>query len=489
MKNSNLFIDLDGTLVATDTLWESVIVYLKANPLRVFLLLFWLLKGKVHFKSRLAEKVDLNPAALPYRTEVLEYIKEAQTAGNTVVLATAAHRRIAESVAGHLKLFSKVLASDGQTNLSGVCKLQAIQENTNGHSFQYMGDAAADLPIWEAAETAIVVNPSASLLKRINGFPGVTVISSREKKKKFRTWIKAIRIHQWSKNLLLFLPMLMAHRVTELNLIVDMIFAFISFSFCASTVYILNDLLDLESDRQHPSKKNRPFATGELSIKSGFIAILLTFAFAFSLSLLTLPKLFTIALGFYLALTTFYSFYLKKKVIVDAITLGSLYTFRILAGAIAISSFVSSWLLAFSMFFFFSMALIKRYTDLRILKLNQETHINGRGYIADDIEIVRITGIVSGYLSLLVLALYINGVHVKSLYAEPALLWLLIPCLMYWITRIWFLTHRGYMTEDPIVFAIKDYKSYIVAAIIIIILILATTLTNLSIESTLLLTP
>jgi 4-hydroxybenzoate polyprenyltransferase len=478
MTNSILFVDLDGTLVATDTLWESVIIYLKRNPLRIFQLLIWLLKGKVYFKNRLAEKADLDPATLPYRDEVLKYIRESQTAGSTVILATAAPRRIAESVGGHLKLFSKVLATDGQTNLAGAHKLKAIQENTNDHSFQYIGDAAADLPIWEAAETAIVVDPSGSLLRRMNRFPGVKVISSGEKEKKLRTWIKALRVHQWSKNLLLFIPLLMAHRVSDILGFSNLIIAFLSFSFCASAVYILNDLLDLESDRQHPTKKYRPFAAGILPIKSGLIASIIMLMGSGWLSLTFLPDYFTFCLGFYFLLTTGYSIYLKRQPIVDVLTLSGLYAFRIFAGALAVTVPISFWLLTFSMFFFLSLALLKRYTDL--LNLNGGKKVNGRGYIIRDINIVLITGIVCGFLSLLVFSLYINSDHVRGLYSSPALLWLIVPCLMYWITRMWLVSHRGNMHDDPIVFALKDRLTYILIVIIGVLLLGAASLKDIT---------
>lgn len=476
LKTSPLYVDLDGTLAATDTLWESLIQFLKSNPLNFFLLFRWLLRGKVYFKNQLAGAVQLDPATLPYREEVLAYIRKARGEGCPVILATASHQSVADKVAGHLNLFSGVLATDSESNLSGKRKLKAIQAGAGHKPFRYMGDAAVDIPIWEAAESAIIVNPSRKLMKQTNHLSQAIIISTGSAKGMLYAWLKALRVHQWSKNILLFVPLVMAHRLFEMPLVLDLLLAFISFSLSASAVYILNDIIDLQADRQHPTKKQRPFASGALSIQSGLLALPLLIAASFGIALFKLPLLFSLALGFYLLFTTSYSFYLKRQPIIDVITLASLYTFRMFAGALAVSIPISFWLLAFSMFFFLCLAFMKRYNDL--LPLNGQERVNGRGYIARDVEVVLATGIASGYISLLVFALYLNSEHVKELYPNAILLWLIIPFLFYWITRMWLLAHRGKMNDDPVIFALKDRPSYIIYLAIALILLWAKSLSG-----------
>ncbi len=293
-------------------------------------------------------------------------------------------------------------------------------------------------------------------------------------------WIKALRIHQWSKNGLLFLALFMSHRIIEPNLFKQAVVAFFSFSLSASAVYILNDLFDLEADRKHPSKKNRPLASGRLPVINGIIAIPGLLIISFLLAVILLPNIFTLMLIIYLITTTSYSLYFKEKIFLDVIILGALYTLRVLAGGLAVGVEVSSWLLGFSWFFFLSLAFMKRYADLLLIKNNNQEELFGRGYSVIDLEFVQKIGITSGFASLLILTLYINSDQVNELYKQPALIWLTIPIILYWLMRMWLVTHRGKMTDDPIIFAIKDKSSYITFFFILIILIVATNL-NISI--------
>jgi 4-hydroxybenzoate polyprenyltransferase len=470
--HSVLVVDLDHTLIATDTLLESVLLYLKSYPHRFFLLLGWLLRGKSYFKDQLAQRVCPEPATLPYRREVLEYIGKARDSGTPVILATASHHRIADGVAAHLGLFSAVLASDAETNLSGRRKLNAVLARTGKRPFAYVGDAAVDIPLWEAADTAVLIEPTSRILRRLKGHPRLNILLSKHRPGRLRTWIKALRIHQWAKNLLVFLPAIMAHRVAEPAIVLHLLLAFLSLSLMASSVYLLNDLLDLEDDRQHLKKKYRPLAAGTFSIRTALCLMPIFLISSYTIALLLLPLPFSFSLIIYLLLTSLYSFILKQKIIIDIILLATLYTFRVIVGALAVNILVSSWLLAFSMFFFLSLALMKRYSELLMMHESLE-QIPGRGYMRSDCETTMASGIASGQLSLLVFALFMNSRHMQELYGKPELLWLVLPVLFYWITRMWMIAHRGEMIEDPIVFTIKDPTSYVALGIIILLLLAA----------------
>lgn len=469
---SVLVVDLDNTLIATDTLLESVILCLKSNPFSFFLLLGWLFKGKAFFKDRLAQRVCPKIEALPYRQGVLEFIGKAKTAGKQIILATASDHRIASGVAEYLGLFSDILATEGGTNLSGQKKLKAILAKTGKRRFAYVGDAAVDLPVWQAADTAVLVNPPPNLLKRLAGHRKIDIIRSAQSNGKLITWIKTLRLHQWAKNFLVFLPAIMAHRIAEPAVFMPLVLAFLSLSLSASAVYLLNDLLDLEADRQHARKKHRPIASGTFSLNKAVSLIPVFLVLSAAIALLTLPLPFFFSLFVFLILTTLYSFYLKKQIIIDVILLATLYTLRVIIGAIAVNILVSSWLLAFSMFFFLSLALMKRYSELLMMHEGLE-QIPGRGYMRLDCETTMISGIVSGQLSLLVFALFMNSSGMKGLYGKPNLLWFILPVLFYWLTRMWMIAHRGEMHEDPIVFTIKDKVSYVALVIIALILIAA----------------
>ncbi len=458
-----IVVDLDNSLVSTDTLWESILLIIKRNPLNALRVILWLAEGREVLKERIASLVVPNAALLPYNREVVDYLQQAKNAGQPIVLATAANRRIADAVAQHLGLFDHVLASSDGINLKGREKLVAIKEIADGKPFAYIGDSRADIPVWQEADKVVMVNPATSLAKKFQQ-QNPLLINSGQKNRIF-IWIKALRVHQWAKNLLIFLPLIMAHRIFDLHLLVHGVLAFIAFSFCASSVYLLNDLLDLESDRAHSRKRFRPFAAGDLAIPHGLLAFVIFLSGGLAVGGYFLPKIFFLSLIAYLSLTTFYSFILKKLPVIDVFTLAGLYTFRIIAGAAAVSVPVSSWLLAFSMFFFLSLALMKRYTEL-ISESPKMKKIAGRGYRADDNVLVLALGVASGYLSVLVYVLYVASEHVRNLYTQPAFLWLSVPLLLYWITRLWLITHRGDMHQDPIVFTIKDRVSLGVAVLV-----------------------
>jgi 4-hydroxybenzoate polyprenyltransferase/phosphoserine phosphatase len=464
-------VDLDGTLLASDMLWESLMLLIRTRPSKLFHLPFWLIRGKAYFKRQLARCVKPNPALLPYRRDVLSFLRDQHAAGAELILVTASDRVVANEVASHLGLFTAVLGSEGTINLSGSKKVAAIRSEFGDTPFDYVGNAPVDLPIFQAARCAIVVHPSRRLKTRVEKVSrSVTVLPSDERR--FGTLLAAMRPNQWAKNLLLLVPAAMAHRLLDIGL-VWLACAFVAFSFCTASVYVLNDLFDLESDRSHPTKRSRPFAAGELSIQMGFLLWPLFLGLAMGLSYLALPLSFVATLAGYWLLSTAYTMYLKRLVILDVVVLAGLYTLRLWAGSVASGVPVSQWLLAFSSFLFLSLAFLKRYSELSLIRGTGQAHSNGRGYMVADIDILRSIGASSGLLSILVLALYVNSVTALSLYGRPDFLWLLTPPLLYWVIRMWFLADRGILKDDPVVFTMKDPVSYGVGCLIAFILIVA----------------
>ncbi len=477
MKHSNnipLIIDLDGSLICTDTLFESCLLFIKKYPLRMFALLKWSWGGKAHFKNELSKHVIPNAELLPYRTKVLELAKEAKIAGREVYLITGANQRIADKVSKIHNIFVTTIGSNKNFNLEGKSKLEKIKETLEAKEFDYIGNSKSDLPMWAEARTAFICSNNKILKKRLKAVNQDIVSIESERKPTIRQGIKELRIYQWSKNVLVFLALFMSHRILELDLLTNNLVAFISFSLIASSVYILNDLFDLESDRKHPTKKNRPLASGAISIVSGILSVPALLFCGFLLSLILLPSNFTLILLLYFVTTTAYSLYLKEILFIDVILLGALYTLRIVAGGLATGVEVSSWLLGFSGFFFLSLAFMKRYTDLILFKRNSQEELFGRGYAIEDMDFVQKTGIASGFISLLILALYITSEQVFVLYSAPLLLWLTIPAVLYWLMRMWYMAHKGKMTDDPIIYAIKDKSSYVVFIIVLITIIAAT---------------
>jgi 4-hydroxybenzoate polyprenyltransferase len=467
-----LCVDLDGTLLATDTLWETILALLRQNPLFILLLPYWVMRGKVCLKRQIAQRVVLDVAQLPVHSDVIEYLRQEHREGRTLVLATATDRSIADRIAGHIGLFSEVLATDGRKNLSGSAKGRALVERYGERGFVYMGNSAVDLPIWRHADEAILVHPSSRLLKEARRVVNVGHVFHRERNGRLVSILKAIRIHQWIKNLLLFVPLITAHKVANLSLLGDAGLAFIAFSFCASGVYVLNDLLDLEVDRAHPTKRNRPFASGKLGIPTGILLAGLLTLSGFSIALM-LPRRFFAILGLYVGMTTAYSVYLKRIVTLDVIALAGLYTLRIFAGGEAVRVTISAWLLAFSMFLFLSLALLKRCSELSLLRGYDKGHVEGRGYREADLASLTNLGAASGYISVLVLALYINSSQVTGLYTHPEVLWLTCPLLLYWVSRIWLKAGRGEVHDDPVIFALQDKVSYAVGAAVALLMMLA----------------
>jgi 4-hydroxybenzoate polyprenyltransferase len=464
-----LFVDLDGTLVATDVTFESALLLLKQHPLQALSIPIWLLKGRAHLKHELAQRVVPDFKTLPYRREVLSRLEEAKAQGRPVILATAADERVARGVADHLKIFDAVIASDGVINRRSEEKLAAIEAYCGTGGFDYIGDSRADIPIWRAAKNSSVVNPGPRILSSFSKDRAPERISAGTSPC-IKALVSAMRPHQWVKNILLFTPLVMAHRVLIVKDVVAVFVAFACFSLTAAAVYVLNDLLDLPADRRHATKRLRPFACGALPVQWGPPMILGLLTSSFALSAFLLPVQFTALLALYLVLTTIYSLFIKQRLILDVMFLAGLYTHRILAGGAAINVTVSHWLLALSIFLFLSLAWAKRYAELHALDQSEKS---GRSYTPDDLSIIESLGPTSGYLAVLVFSLYIHDDATRILYHRPIFLWLICPLLLYWITRIWFFAKRGALHEDPILFALKDRVSWIAALAAGVLLFLA----------------
>ena len=457
MKNDiPLCVDLDGTLIRTDSLHESFIKALKTAPVKTIACLRLLSKGKASFKHAIAQLDNLDVANLPYNQEVLDYVKE-QGASREVILVTGANQHIAEQVSKHLGLFSSVMASDEKTNLVGDNKRLALEARYGKQGFDYIGNEASDKVVWSSARQALVVSANKKFTKEVeNEFSTERVFTTQSST--IQTWLKQLRIHQWTKNFLILIPFFLDHRVSGWSDLPKVALAFFAFSVLASLTYIINDMLDIESDRKNTSKKVRPLASGDIQVQQGVVCILILGVFVLLASLF-LPLLVNVALILYSVLTLLYSFLLKKKVMLDVCVLAILHTMRVIVGTLVLGAQWSFWLLAFSMFFFLSLAIAKRVSELLNIVKENKYAPDARGYMTSDIPILSGAGISAGYMSILVVALYINSAKVASIYNVPEILWLICPPLLYWIGRLWIVTARGEMNEDPIVFALGDRPS------------------------------
>lgn len=468
-----LAVDMDGTLVHSDTLWEACLRLLADRPWLVLLMPLWLLAGKAAFKQRLSEHVRLDPQTLPYNQQLLEFLQSEKQRGRPLWLVTASHRQTAEAVADYTGLFDGVLASDATTNLSGTRKAEQLVRQFGERAFVYAANASVDLKIWRHAAAAIVVNGGPGLTRRAKNmtpleheFPRPGAADT------VKTLIRAMRLHQWSKNILIFVPLILSHNWGIAQMVSTSLLAFVGFGCAASAIYLINDLIDLEADRLHHSKRHRPFAAGMLPLAWGVAMVPVLLAIAFVLASL-INFNFMLVLGLYLFLTISYSLFLKPVALLDVLALTTLYTLRIFAGAVAIGVPLSYWLLAFSMFIFLSLALSKRFSELYNLKQTPGGKQTTRGYHIEDLPVVSLFGISSGYLSVLIMVLYIHDLQADSLYNQPLWLWPVAIAILYWISRIWLLAHRGELHEDPVLFAIHDRTSYIVALLVAACLLLA----------------
>ncbi len=451
-----LVLDLDRSLLRSDVLMECALDYLRPNPLRLFRLAFWALKGRAYLKRQLAEAAPLDVATLPVNEELVALAEAEKRRGRRVYLATAADEMIAIRVAATHDFIDGVVSSDGRTNLKGDVKARFLAEKFP-EGFDYAGDSRADLPVWRQAREIIAVEPSASVERaaRALGKP-ITVIAGEPR---WRALVKSLRLHQWAKNSLVFIPALLSGTIADPATAIACAAAFVAIGLVASGTYLLNDMWDLTSDRKHWSKRHRPLASGALPIGLGVVAcaLLLTAGVAIAAGI---GRSTLLMLGAYLATTLAYSFHLKRVPILDGFVLAGLFTLRIALGIATAAGVPSPWLLVFSMFLFASLSFAKRHTEVSRVIAQGGKSINGRGYLAADAPLLLGLGLATGTASILIMVLYlINDAFGRGFYGNAVWLWAL-PCLLFlWIARVWLVGQRGELDDDPVAFAMKDRLS------------------------------
>jgi 4-hydroxybenzoate polyprenyltransferase len=457
-----LVVDLDETLVKTDLLLEGLLWLLRRQPLSLLGFPRWLLGGKASLKREVAIRARLDYARLPYAQPVLDLIEQQRSRGGTVVLATAAHRLAADAVAAHLGCFDAVLATDAGVNLSGDRKRAAIEQWTAGRPFDYAADGWVDLAVWAVARRAIVVQPKRGVLNALRGRGALEVV--RTSPPRLTTWARALRPHQWLKNVLVFVPLVAAQRFVDEAAWTGSTIAFAAFCGVASGIYVLNDLIDVASDRAHPRKRRRPFAAGDLPLLHGFLSFPALLVLGLAVAALAGPVVATL-IGGYAILSFAYALVLKRLVVLDTMVLAALYTARIFAGAAAAGVAPSFWLLAFSMLLFLSLAMMKRASELKLLERSGRDSASGRDYEVLDYGVITALGAACGYCSAVVLALYLHAPENQERYAFAPALWLVCPMMLYWLGRLWVKTGRGQMNDDPLVFALTDRNSLLLGAV------------------------
>ena len=460
-----LYVDLDGSLTRCDTFYENALLLLKIKPVVFLRVPAWLMRGRAFLKEQVARHAKVNPINLSYNEGLIAYLREQKKAGRKLILATGAYKSIARDVMDHVPIFDDFIATSNGRNLSGLQKLKAIKERDE--KFGYVGNSAVDLPIWREASEAIVVNAPGWVLKTAQEAGNVTKVF-QDRVSKPRAILKAMRVHQWSKNLLLFVPLLLTPTLFSFTMIAKVFLAFLGFSLTSSGVYVTNDLFDLGGDRNHPTKKNRPVARGDLSIPFAALLAALFFSLGLALSYLMQWRFFALVCT-YAVLTTLYSMTLKKLMMVDVIILSLLYSARLIGGGYVCSIPLSFWLLSFFWFFFSSLALVKRSTELLHIRDQRKLSKSRRGYLAQDLGMVNLLGVAFAAASIVVFSLYIDAPRTQMLYQHHQLLWATSLLLTYWLGRLWILTGRGEMEQDPVVFALKDRATYVVGALMMLL--------------------
>jgi 4-hydroxybenzoate polyprenyltransferase len=459
-NNIPLCVDLDGTLLKTDTLYELLACVLKQQPWLLFVLPFWLMRGKHVLKRELSHRCQLNAAILPINGEFLNFLRAEHARGRSLLLATGAYYDVAKAIADHYGFFDGVLATNEKQNLTGARKAALLVEKFGEKGFDYAGNDTVDIPVWERARNSYLVNATPATKASVSRQFHFSEVMDLQKKLSFKQMMKAIRLHQWAKNTLIFVPLLAAHQFMDITRLTDTMLAFLAFGCCASFSYIINDIGDLEADRLHHSKYKRPFASADISIPAGLLLALFLISATLFL-VFFLPNGFIYSLLIYFMITNMYTLRLKYVPILDVAILAGLYTLRVVAGGLAADVPTSFWLLAFSGFVFFSLAIVKRVSELLGIETPDEKAVVCRGYWTSDIPVLLGLGASSALIAVLVLALYINSPDIVQLYSSPRYLWLLCPIIALWLGRVWLITGRGQMHDDPVVFALRDRISWL----------------------------
>lgn len=462
-----LIVDLDGTLIQSNLLWESLAAALRHSPWRCVFALLAIFRGRAAFKRAFAEIGPIDPVALPYRRRFLSWLRREHASGRQIVLATAADETIAQRVASHLQIFERVLASDGFQNNKGNEKLATIERSFPGREFDYCGDSLSDIPLFKAARTAYLVGANASLTASVSASAPIDVrFTSTKTGPRLRYWIRAIRPRHWLKNLLVLVPFFSAFLVTETALLFSAVMAAVAMCLAASSGYVINDLLDMQADRHHPRKFRRPFAMGRLTAAEGFIGALLLQMGALLIALMVGWSVMAWVIVYLLG-TFSYSVFFKREPIIDVMLLAGLYTTRVIIGANAVGAERSLWLLAFSVFFFFSLATMKRCGELVVRRNRGEQTTAGRAYEPADLQMLCPAGVSAGIASVLVLALYVQSPGVEARYPIPEALWLALVALLVWLCRAWLDTMRGQMHDDPLIYALRHRRGRMVLLMVI----------------------
>lgn len=451
-----LVVDLDGTLIHSDLLWEAILVFIKVRFFYLWRLPFWLLRGKAGFKERIAGMVEIDPETLPYDKMLLADLTHQREQGRYIVLATGSQRRFADVIAKHVGLFDQVLATEEGVNLTSRNKAKKLTQLFGERGFDYIGNAKVDVAVWDASRSAFSVTDKPYQLAGGRA----TTQTGTPRHGWLKPLIKAMRPRQWLKNMLVFVPMLAGHALT-LEVLLQALVAFVAFSMCASSAYLLNDALDAPDDRRHPTKHRRPIANGSLPLP---VALFGSMSLALGGLLVCgwMAPLLLLAVSTYFVSTLAYSIYLKRLLMIDIVALALLYTMRILGGAAATTIELSFWLLAFSFFIFLSLALLKRYSELYNLEAQGKQKTSGRSYTISDKLPIGVMGINSGFIAMLVFMLYFNSNNILKLYPHPHFLMGILPLLVFWLGRLWTLSFRGEVNEDPVLYVSKDRVSLLV---------------------------
>jgi 4-hydroxybenzoate polyprenyltransferase len=470
IKKVPICVDLDGTLIFTDMFVETALSAIRKNIFILFLIPFWLLKGRAFAKKKLAESSSVDPSHLPYNDELIAFLQKERETGRKLVLVTASDKQAAVSIADHLNIFDDVIASDGNNNLKGKVKSTELLRAFGNKEFIYAGNDVSDLHVWKNAQSAITVNTPHALTRAVRAIVPVTHEFSN-RKNTFRELFRALRTYQWVKNILVFVPIIVSEKPISFEAFISTSLIFISFCLSASGLYIVNDLMDLETDRRHPAKRRRPFASGVLPLGYGIISPIIILAALNIARTVSLDCFIMVSL--YIIISTLYSVFLKTKPLVDVFCLAGLYTLRIIGGGFASGALASIWLLNFSGFFFLALAFLKRYSEYLNKSVGTDSKHSRRGYNSTDKEMLQMMGIGSSLISAVVLSLYINSSQANSNYMHPDYLWGIVPLILFWHFRLWLAAGRNYMHHDPIIYSLKDWVSYICFALIVGIFILA----------------
>jgi 4-hydroxybenzoate polyprenyltransferase len=466
-----LCVSLDGALIKSDILSEGI-VRLVRNNIRNFLAIpWWRLHGRATLRQRVARATDWESTLLPDNGEFLDWLRQQRESRRHLVLCTEAGEEEGRLIAARYGLFDEVIATNG-AHSGGRALMERLVGKYGERGYDYAGCELQDLAVWDKARRAVIVSPDRRLRSRLGRLSSVEQ-SFPATPANLRTWIRALRLHQWAKNVLIFLPVAAAHKLSSPPLALASVLAFLIFGMCASGTYLLNDLVDLDADRIHPTKRRRPFAAGDISLASGLLMAVGLIAAGMLLSALLLGWKYLLTLTGYIIATVWYSRSLKRIPMVDVLTLAALYAVRVIAGSAATNLMPTFWLLAFTMFLFLSLAVAKRYSELKLLMSSGRRETAGRGYTTEDVPLLQSCGLSSGYISVLVMALYVNSDVAERAYAHPKFLWLLCPLLLYWVTRVWIKTSRGQMDADPVVFALRDRPSLMVAALALVLILAA----------------